>query len=105
MTIVTDITHFLDEDGNVAELPKPAMMLIQFLGKIIKAVSLDVNSPIVAPELRCYERSSEVDCDGDIEAWALQRGNIEWYCDSCGENGMISNWETSPWDVSKKSYH
>lgn len=105
MTRVTDITHFLNESNKVAELPEPAMKLVQFLGKIVEAVSVELDSPIVAPELKCCERSTEINCEGDIEAWALQNGTIEWHCDRCDENGTISNWEASPWDASKKIYH
>lgn len=94
-TYVTDITHFLDADGELAEMPRPARRLASFLVLLIDATTQTVPARDYDTRIRC--RTS--DCMGSIQASVPTRNEkIVWHCPRCGHNGVISNWQGTKWD-------
>jgi hypothetical protein len=99
-TYYTDITHYLDMDGNiVSEMPGPAKKLASFLALIIDATSALDDENFHDIGIRCRKRK----CEGTI----LSRKDIEtecliWHCHLCGHNGVISNWQGTRWNKGKK---
>jgi hypothetical protein len=91
---VTNMTHFLDEAGQLTEATsKRAKTLARFLGSIVTNYSM--HQPEFLP---CRRRRSRAACPGEIVILRLGEEDIlEWICDWCGESGSISNWRTSPW--------
>ncbi len=104
MTWVTDLSHFIDE--RTGQLPKdvpgPARRNMEYQTRIVAAATrltgnsnrgTDATEPI-----RCRRRLGRRPCSGIIEyrVWSDER--IRWQCPECGENGIISNWQSTAWD-------
>ena len=53
MTMVTNIQHFLDENGEVPDLPSEAQELLSFLSAIIEAVSIKYDAPVAFADTKC----------------------------------------------------
>jgi len=106
-TFVTDITHFLDEQGNIPKtLPTPAKKLVEFLGSIVADVSKNPRFDYQKVGIQCWSMSHRGCCPGIIEAGIeLDNFNIVWYCPKCKDNGVISNWKDTFYDCSDAKCH
>ncbi len=98
---VVDLRHFLTDDGSLAEMPRPAMRLATYFGRIVRAVTVRDKSSL-ATGIRCRRRPSQRPCPGEVIAFIdYQNGSaIVWSCPVCGDNGIISGWEGTLWDWS-----
>ncbi len=99
---ITDLRHFLDEEGTTWKLPPPAARLADFFGGIVEAVtSQDNNTSIISTGLRCRRRPGHKKCTGEILAFLDQQNalNVRWHCSVCGDNGIISGWQDTVWDL------
>jgi hypothetical protein len=99
---ITDIRHFLNEDGTIPKLLPPAARLADYFGSIIDAVTSQINNniPAISTGIRCRRRPGRKRCTGEIIA-SLDWQNalhIKWYCPVCGDNGIISGWQETIWD-------
>ena len=93
------MTHFLDEQGNIAkEMQKRGREMASFLALIVDTATKDYETPIMATEIRCikkrYTGTIEIGFDTETDA-------IEWGCSHCDEAGMISGWQKTKWDNRK----
>ena len=95
-TYVTDITHYLDDEGELpAQMPAPARKLACFLVLVIDAASRNVPSDNQDISFRCRK----ADCTGSIRAsLASTDDEIGWFCPDCGHNGVIRNWQGTKWN-------
>ena len=95
-TYVTDITHFLDETGNIpVSLPKPASQLASFLAIIIDETTRTASEVFNDIELTCAAE----DCTGSIlSRFESETDDIIWNCPDCGSNGVIRNWQNTKWN-------
>ena len=92
-TYVTDITHYLDDDGELPlELPSPARKLASFLVLVIDAVTQDIPGQDYDTRIRCRANG----CMGSIRA--SMNDEIAWVCPDCGHNGIIRNWQGTKWN-------
>lgn len=94
---ITDLTHFLDEKGAIAPMPAPARRLAEFLGQVVAAAT----APVVAEDAdsgmcRCHKCKKK----GAVITEIAADDAIEWFCENCGQEGRISNWRRSFWDLS-----
>ena len=97
-TYVTDITHYLNESGELADMPAPARKLASFLGLLIDASSQVVPIADRDTRIRCRKRG----CQGSIRVSLPARDSeIDWHCPVCGLNGVIRKWQGSKWDQSR----
>ena len=100
MTWVTDLSHFINETGTMpARVPSPARRLMEYQTRIVAAATADADDEEQATRrIQCRRRPGRRPCPGIIEyrLWADER--IRWQCPSCGDNGIISNWQSTPWD-------
>jgi len=98
-TYVTDITHYLDESGELARMPGPALKLASFLSLLIEAAT---GAPSVSEHdsgVRCRAKA----CRGTIRtSLPPGRDEISWYCPACGHNGVIRNWNSTKWNQLKR---
>jgi hypothetical protein len=102
-TIVADLRHFLDEDGNLPdELPAPALNLALHLGAIVAWMTAVVaEEEVEVTNVVCRRRPRGRRCRGQILARFLPSDDrIEWACPACDDNGLIDGWVGSPWDRS-----
>ena len=94
---ITNLTHYIDADGNIAKaMPKSARELASFQSLIVDAATKDYDPPVMATEIRCRNKK----CKGNIEL-AFDGEVIEWWCNECEEAGRISDWQGSKWDNRK----
>ncbi len=95
-TYYTDITHFLNDNGEIAsEIAKDGRSLASFLIIIIDKISEERPSTFVDTGIRCRKP----DCEGNISAFVnMETREIVWECVVCGHNGVISNWVGTKWD-------
>ncbi len=89
----------MDENGKIPDMPLEAQELVSFLSAIIEAASKEYGSPVVFADTKCRSMINGKSCTGDIEAWVYAEDNlIGWECLECGDEGVISHWEGTPWD-------
>ena len=100
-TWITNIQHFLDENGAFPEdLPGPARNLAKHLGLIITVATSPSDSSTPEMSVRCRRRPKRKPCPGMIDNMIEPGGEerIFWRCPVCGDNGVISKWKGSIWD-------
>ena len=95
-TYITDITHFLDETGNIpVSLPKPASQLASFFAIIIDETTRTASEVFNDIELTCAAE----DCTGSIlSRFESETDDIFWNCPDCGSKGVIRNWQNTKWN-------
>jgi hypothetical protein len=100
-TWMIDITHFLDEDGEMISEPPQARKLAEYFAAIIMMTSYpDQEYP---PEYRvcCRRRPNRKPCLEEIISYIdPETDEIFWKCPKCGDRGLISNWRETIWDMS-----
>lgn len=99
-TYITDIAHF---EGLPPKLAKgPAGRMARYMGSIVSAASvLDIGVWRDAT-MRCRRRPGRKPCPGHIRVYRQgHSASIEWHCSSCDDQGVISNWKESTWDLSQ----
>ena len=101
MTWVTDLTHFIDPStGDLpTNVPGPTRRLMEHQTRIVAAATIpptERDHPVAT--VKCRRRPGHRSCSGVIEhhVWADER--ITWKCPRCGDNGVISNWQSTRWD-------
>jgi hypothetical protein len=95
-TYITDLRHFLDEGGELADSP-PRRTFARFLASVVEAVSGSIPMTKSQTDVRCCKRG----CGGSIEVIAsLVTEPIHWRCSVCERQGSISDWQGCKWDKS-----
>ena len=103
-TWITDLTHFLEDGLLPRELPGPALRLAEYLGRIVAAVT--GAEPDDSLGVRCRRRPRRRPCPAEIEGYIVPESNaICWECLVCRDNGLISNWENTMWDLREADEH
>ncbi len=98
-TYVTDITHYLDDNGELAEMPGEARRLASFLILLIDAATQVLPARNYDTRIRCRTDA----CTGSIRASVASKdGEIVWHCPKCGHNGVIRNWQGTKWDQARE---
>ncbi len=96
----TNLTHLFNEQGvTPACLPKQAVKLAENLGTIVSSATTE---PRLSPRfnVRCWSGTYENKCPGTIDSSIdSECSEIVWHCPVCGENGTITHWEKSYWDL------
>ena len=97
-TYVTDITRYLDDTGELAEMPSPARKLASFLVLLIDATSQVCPVSNHDTSIRCRTDT----CTGSIRtSLASMNEEIIWRCPDCGHNGVIRNWQGTKWNQAR----
>jgi len=100
-TWITDISHFLDENGELISEPSQARKLGEFLAAIIVMASYP--DPEYPHEYRvsCRRRPNRKLCQTDIAGWLdPETDDVVWICPICQDKGLIRNWRGTIWDMS-----
>lgn len=94
---VTDLQHFL---GISPDAPGPARRLAEHLNNIVRAATAGDALSAWASALPCRRRPGNRRCPGRLTVQRDEPGSpIRWWCPDCGDEGVISNWEESPFDL------
>ena len=101
-TWVVSLKHFFDEDGDIAVPKGPARKLAEHMVAIVAMASRPELIPLPEYQVRCRRRPGRKPCTGLIEAdFNPDDERIVWWCPVCDDNGYISNWKGSMWDLSE----
>jgi hypothetical protein len=98
---VTDLRHFLDLPDTAAG---PARRLAEHLTTVVRAATAGHAGVAWVSALSCRRRPGRRACPGFIEVLRTDiPASIHWRCVSCGDEGVISGWEGSPFDLRTNS--
>ena len=101
-TYVTDITHYLDEAGELAEMPGPARKLASFLVLLVDEATQAMPADDHDTGIRCRKKA----CTGSIRiSLGSMQDEISWQCPVCGHHGVIRNWQDTKWNQSSQGVH
>src|SRR5580704_2954192 len=94
---VSDLRHFLDITD---EAPGPARRMAEHLGFVVRAATAGETGAPWVSALICRRRPGKRPCGGHIAVFRADLpAPIEWRCTGCGDEGVISGWEGSPFDL------
>ena len=98
--LVTDLHHFLDLP---ADTPGPARRLAEHLSNIVRAATAGEAATAWESALPCRRRPANRRCPGRMIVLRTESGApIRWQCSVCDDEGIISNWEDSPFDLRRR---
>jgi hypothetical protein len=101
-TWITNIQHFLKEDGDIAPIDGPARNIAEYFSDIISCATSSGTDD--HNKCKCRRRPGRKKCKGTIEAYIDPSNHeIVWQCPICFENGRISQWEGTRWDKKKSN--
>jgi hypothetical protein len=97
---ITDLHHFLDLR---ASTPGPARRLAEHLSNIVRAATAGDAGTAWESALPCRRRPANRRCPGRMIVLRTDpSAPIRWQCSVCGDEGVISNWADSPFDLRKR---
>jgi hypothetical protein len=95
--MVTDLHHFLDMP---CDAPGPALRLAEQLSSIVRAAAAGDAGIAWESALPCRRRPGRRRCPGRMIVLRTEPPvPIRWQCSACGDQGVISNWAESPFDL------
>jgi hypothetical protein len=98
--LVTDLHHFLDLPEDT---PGPARRLAEHLSNIVRAATAGDATTAWESALPCRRRPANRRCPGRMIVLRTEPGApIRWQCSVCDDQGVISNWEDSPFDLRRR---
>ena len=97
---VTDLHHYLDLPEDT---PGPARRLAEHLSDIVRAATAGDAGTAWESALTCRRRPGNRRCPGRmIVRQTKPAAPIQWQCGACDDDGVISNWEDSPFDLRRR---
>jgi len=98
--LVTDLHHFLDLSEDA---PGPARRLAHHLGNIVRAATAGAAGARWVTALPCRRRPAHRPCRGRISVVRREPpAPIQWWCSVCDDQGVVSNWADSPYDLRRR---
>jgi hypothetical protein len=97
---VTDLNHLLDLPEDT---PGPARRLAEHLSSIVKAATAGDAGTAWETALPCRRRPGNRRCPGRMIVLRTEPPTpIRWQCNVCDDEGVISNWAGSPFDLRRR---
>lgn len=94
---VSDLRHFLDLTDDV---PGPALRMAERLTSIVRAATAGDAGAEWVSALPCDRRPGRRPCPGHMAVVRTDvPPSIVWRCTSCDDDGVISGWERTPYDL------
>ena len=102
-TWVTNILHYLDEDGEFAMKSGPARRVAEHMCAIVESVTSRPREAGWLTDVLCRRRPGRKPCVGIIMAGYAEDDPtaIVWGCPVCKDEGHISGWQETCWDRRK----
>lgn len=74
--------------------------MAEHLSRVVEAGTANAVGELTATSIRCTRRPRRGTCTGSIEVVRIDTPvSIEWWCPVCGDEGVVSGWEDSPFDL------
>lgn len=93
------MADYLDDARGIVEMPGRARRLADHFGMIVASMSAMTPEKVVRTRVDCRRRPGRRPCTGRIQAVIDAEARIHWQCPNCGDNGLISAWQSTPWDM------
>lgn len=90
---LTDVRHFLDTKGAIRK-EVPDFKFTEFIASLIWATTIKGTT---AQNPLCFN------CSSYVTSVVAHSGQIVWQCNCCTEEGIISNWQDTFWDMTDKT--
>ncbi len=101
-TWVTDLTHFLTDEGEIGPKSGPARKLVEYFTEIVVDATTEPWEEPGKKSVRCRRRPGRRRCAGVIETDIdPDTDAIMWWCPVCRDKGSINHWQGSRWDRAK----
>lgn len=101
---MTDLSHFLDENGNPpTDISDELRDSIQFFTNITRAASSHISNKPFLSMVQCRRTIDDNICGSWLSVEKMDRGQIHWKCPICGEEGFISNWQKTRYDLTEEA--
>ncbi|MGH3300842.1 MAG: hypothetical protein ACRDOK_03985 [Streptosporangiaceae bacterium] len=98
--LVSDLNHFLDLPPDT---PGPARRLAGHLSNIVRAATAGDAGTAWESALPCRRRPARRRCTGRMIVLRTDaEAPIRWQCSVCDDEGVVSNWEDSPFDLRRR---
>jgi len=98
--LVADLNHFLDLPEST---PGPARRLAERLSSIVQAATAGDAGTSWISALPCPRRPDHRPCAGRTIVYRPEPpAPIQWQCSVCGDDGLISSWEGTPYDLRRR---
>ncbi|MEP7191330.1 MAG: hypothetical protein ABI903_00520 [Actinomycetota bacterium] len=98
--MVTELSHYLELPE---ETPGPARRLAADLYGIVRAATAGDAGTAWTSALPCRRRPAHRLCHGRLVVLRVgPPAPIHWQCSVCGDEGLISGWEDSPFDLRRR---
>lgn len=96
-TWVTNLSHFIDENGSL--VGGPPGPIARHVARIVEAATTHPLGEPFHSAIRCRRRPGRVRCPGYILVrWTDGPPEVSWECHRCGDRGFTSGWEGTHWD-------
>ncbi len=95
---ITDLSHFLTQDGLIAPQSGPAKKFAEFLCAIEMMVTSDFSGQQRETEMiiHCRRRPKRKPCCNEIVGFVeTETEEILWWCPVCDDNGNIRSWQAT----------
>ncbi len=100
-TYVSDMRHFLNENGLAPiGMPKEFYAMLDYHSAVVKAGSSHPRNAQFNSAVPCRRRPGRKPCATYLAINHRSDDVIHWQCPSCGEQGFISNWQGTIYDLS-----
>jgi hypothetical protein len=98
--LVTDMSHFA---GPPEDTPGPARRLAAHLHDIVRAATAGDAGTTWETALPCRRRPGNRRCPGRMTVLRTEAAApIRWQCSACDDEGVISTWADSPFDLRRR---
>ncbi|MGQ0845268.1 MAG: hypothetical protein ACT4QF_14165 [Sporichthyaceae bacterium] len=95
--LIADLEHFLDLPE---QAPAPARRLAEQLGRLVRAATAGPVGATWTSAVGCSRRPGNRPCPGRVRVTrSTPEAPVQWRCNGCDDEGVISNWEDSPFDL------
>ena len=98
---VSDLRHFLERPGDA---PGPAVRMARRLSSLVRVATAGPTTAAWVSALPCSRRPGRRPCPGRmVVARPEASASIEWRCNVCAEEGVITGWEDTWCDLRLRS--
>ncbi len=98
---VSDLRHFLDMPEDA---PGPARRMAEHLTLVVRAATAGKGGQTWVAALSCRRRPGRRPCRRHLAVFRADvPPSIEWRCNACGVEGVITGWDRSPSDLRPSS--